>query len=488
MVHLFTPNFDDNYVPFFHHPCICNEEVSIVNRVLGMVPPPSRKGILNMASGIDLIISQIPYTHQEPLGQFAMNYSGSKRERYLNAAEDCYHTPVVPRDAGITMFVKKEKTQVKESKPNPDPRAVQFRDAKYCVELASFLKPIERHLYELVIDHPLTSSTRVVAKGMNSKQRGNALKEKWDMFVDPIALTFDAKRFDKHVSVDQLRQEYRVYLASNPSHRLRFLLNLQLTSKCRTRSGIHYVVNGGRMSGDMNTALGNCIIVLSMFIAILVNDYRSHFELLDDGDDIVVLIERSGLAWVKANVPGLILEMGHEIDLQCEATSLEQVIWCQSNPVEYLPGLYKFVRNPYKVMSNGLVGTRFWSTSQSKQQMQAIGLCELSLNQGIPVLQEYALMLIRQSVGYKPRFDGEFALVLRAKRELYDFSKQIGLVKPKLISDCCRVSFANAFNISIQQQLDMECHLKNVTINFAVTHFGDDLINFELIRPRVEFG
>jgi len=79
MVHLCTPDFDENYVPFYHHPCICNEEVSLRNRVLGEVPGPSQRGIDLMGKGIDLIIAQLHHTAQENLGEFANNYVGKKQ-------------------------------------------------------------------------------------------------------------------------------------------------------------------------------------------------------------------------------------------------------------------------------------------------------------------------------------------------------------------------------------------------------------------------
>lgn len=489
MVHLCTPPFEECYVPFFHHTCLCNEIISVTNRVLGVVPPMRLRGRTIQQLGIDLIVREMHHTRQEPYGQFALLYTGAKRERYMKAAQDCLHSPCTKRDAGITMFVKKEKTKVNPNKLNPDPRAVQFRDAKYCVELASFLKPMEHQLYNLVLNDPRTSKTRIVAKGMNQIERGKALYEKFCMFKEPIILTFDAKRFDKHVSVEQLKLEHQVYLHCYNSHHLARLLSWQLQNHGRTRNRLHYVTEGKRMSGDMNTALGNCIIVISMFLGHICATNIQHFEMLDDGDDILILLEQGELQTFLDPLSENFLNMGHEIDLQCTSTSMEHVTWCQSSPIQYLPNKWKFVRDPFKTMSNGLVGTRFWSKTQSLKQMHAIGLCELALNLGVPILQEYALCLIRNSKGKPPVFSGEFALYLRAKREIYDFDNRIALISPKPINLECRLSFEAAFGVDVYKQVQYEKVLRSLCIdNFDISWCENSWDNWELIRQKVEFA
>lgn len=69
------------------------------------------------------------------------------------------------------------------------------------------------------------------------------------------------------MSVQALKWEHSIYNAMFRSDELAELLGWQLTNKgfARTTDGlIKYEVKGCRMSGDMNTALGNCMIMCAL--------------------------------------------------------------------------------------------------------------------------------------------------------------------------------------------------------------------------------
>jgi hypothetical protein len=115
-------------------------------------------------------------------------------------------------------------------------------------------------------------------------------------------------------------------------------------------------------------------------------------------------------------------------------------------------------------MSADLVGSKWLASKQARGRLlSTIGLCELILNLGVPVLQEYALAMIRSSEGFLPYESGDFynsAIALRAKREMKLFHlKHVAKLNPSPIAYCARVSFAKAFGISIDQQLIYESQL-----------------------------
>jgi len=126
-------------------------------------------------------------TCEEPLGHFALDYPRRKRERYEKAVADVLQDGLTRRDAGVTMFIKCEK--MNPVKINPDPRAIQFRDPKYCVVLASYLKPIERYLYALRLPGITATGSRVVGKGMNQVERASALLKKVSAFCCAVILS-----------------------------------------------------------------------------------------------------------------------------------------------------------------------------------------------------------------------------------------------------------------------------------------------------------
>ena len=441
-----------------------------------------------MRLGMNLIIRSLPHTEQEELGAFAMKYSGKKRARYMDAKDAVIRNGLDRRDSGISMFIKAEKIYM--SKVNPDPRAIQFRDAKYCVVIASYLKPIEEHLYRVVVDHKLLSGTRIVGKGLNQVERACLVRRKMKRFKRCVVLSLDAARFDQHVDHEQLKEEHRVYTSCNSDPYFAHLLSWQLVNKCKSRLGYKYVTWGKRMSGDMNTALGNCILMLGMVLGIMV-PLGKMFDILDDGDDCLLFIEEEDLEAVLAHLPGAFLEMGHEIKIENIAHSLEDINWCQSKPVVTKRGV-KFVRDPFKVMSGTLVGVRWRNVPERVRLEFLAGLaeCELMLNLGVPVLQEYALALARNSNGAKARFDdtsGEWFRYLRESR-LYRKAES-GVLTDEITQDA-RLSFARAFGIDTPTQIAWERKLRNWNFKLSSTTFlpqeldPSDWYNY---RPRLEF-
>lgn len=475
MVSLATPDVPGVYVPFAHHDCPENELISIHNRICGEVPRPTPAGMAALRQGMDLLIRHLPKTVQEPLGEFALKYTGRKRATYLNALDHVLENGLDRKDARVKMFVKCEK--MSPAKRNPDPRAIQFRDPKYCVVLASYLKPIEEHLYRLKIKHPLISNTRLVGKGLNQVERAYLLKRKMEAFVQPVVVSIDASRFDQHVDVAQLREEHRVYTHCNPDPYFAQLLSWQCINHCQSRIGFRYVTRGKRMSGDMNTALGNCVIMIGMVLGFMIPRGK-RFDLFDDGDDCLLIVESTDLPSLLHDLPASFLEYGHEMKIENIAYDLEAVNWCQSKPVRTKHGL-KFVRDYTKVLSTCLVGTRWLNVPERIRLSYLSGLaeCELVLNCGVPILQEYALALRRNSRGAEVRHDiasGEWHRYLRESR-LY---RKVEAGQMDLeITDEARLSFSKAFGVPIDAQLDIERTLSQW--NFRVIGDHEEPVNWD---------
>lgn len=471
---LSQPPIPGLWYPFAHYDCIHNHVVSIHNRVAGVVPTPNIVGLTRMDEAGKLIARNLPKTSDEPLGQFALKYSGRKRAVYERGVERLLAEGIYPDIATVSMFVKCEKTNP-TLKINPDPRAVQFRSPTYCVAVASFLKPIEEHLYRLTIQHPQISETRLVGKGLNQVERATLLKKKLEYFRTPAILSLDMSRFDQHVDIEQLKLEHKIYLRCNNDPLFRKLLKWQLINKVRSSTGVRYTVKGKRMSGDMNTALGNCLIMLMMTIgAMLTLPYQ--FDVLDDGDDCILIVEKSVAGHVKEALPQLFLDCGHELKIENEAFSVPEISWCQSNPIHTKLG-WKFVRDPIKVMSCCLVGTRWINcpTWLRLQYIAGLGQCELMLNVGVPVLQEYAFALLRNANGADPRYDKGSGEWFRCLREFRLYRKLDSDHYDTEISDAARLTFSIAFGIDVESQIMMETALRSWTfpVDGDVPAFGD---------------
>jgi len=390
-------------------------------------------------------------------------YSGNKKKRYEAALNMINHTGLTRRDASIKMFVKPERFNP-ASRVNPDPRAIQFRAAKYCVVLASFLHPIEHHIYNLNCASSGVEPSRNIAKGLNSVARAELLIRKASQFDRPRFVGLDASRFDKHVSDRLLEIEHSVYLRSNPDPLFRQILSWQLKNTGFSNLGLAYKVVGRRMSGDMNTAAGNCLIMLIMLKAFFKG--MKKWDCLDDGDDVVVIVEEESLDWVLKCVHPAFLQFGMEMKVESVANTVHEVVFCRSMVVEYHPQRYKFIRDFRLVMSNALCGIRHWDDEVYRRRViNAVGTCELVLNLGVPILQSFAVAILRNTPTTKA-LDLELApegLLARTKRDLRLLGIELADLRPHPIMPCARASFAAAYGVSEIEQITWERRLDSWT-------------------------
>jgi hypothetical protein len=480
-----------SFLPFAHHDCSCNQVIALRNRVLGAVPAPTRAGLEKLRKQARMISRLLPRVTPQEWYEMPNQYSGGKRANYIRATDRVLSEGgLTKQSARIKMFVKFEK--LNPSKVNPDPRAIQFRDPKYCVAVGRFLKACEHPLYRLHGDGKILPATRVIGKGLSQAGRAKLLVEKMKAFNAPMVVSLDASRFDQHVSKELLQIEHSVYLAMCDDPEFRMLLRWQLDNKGVSSRGIKYHTRGKRMSGDMNTALGNCLLMVTMVSAIMKG---KHYDILDDGDDCLLIIEQELFPWCKENLYDEFLAFGMEIKLENEATTIEEVEWCQSHPIEYAPGKHKFVRDPIKGLSTGLGGVKYLDSERVRRKLvNTIGMAEMTLNLGVPVMQSYAMALMRNASGGGRRernfmrsrhasqrksaqldhvqLTAADPMYFRVNRELRAMNlKQLERLDPQPITDTARMSFARAFDISVEEQLEMESYLDSWT--FPITGCQD---------------
>jgi len=461
---------DQIFQPFCHHDCLHNQLVSIANRVCGVVPAPTVAGLADLKVAATRIADALPKCVPEDYYMMPLRYSGGKRTRYIQATDEVLAFGLNKLDASVKMFVKSEKIAPDPDKPNPDPRAIQFRNPKYCVELGRFLKPIEEHLYLFRHASSGVPKSRNIAKGLNQEERAALLVKKAAFFTDPVFVCLDMKRFDKHVSKALLKLEHSVYLASIQDAYFAWLLSLQLVNRCITSRGIKYKTAGRRMSGDMNTALGNCVLALMMLIAFL--DWCPKWDCLDDGDDSVVIVERQYLPRVLATVRERFLSFGMQVKVEHVADDIHDVEFCQSKIIELNPDRFSFIRNPWKVLSCALVGVKYFNQDGARARLlYTIGLCELILNRGVPVLQDFALAILRNCTTERTLdlpFDG--SLMTRVRRELRALKlKHLVRIDPEPITEVARSSFHRAYGVSPDGQVYMEDWLRSWTFEIEGT-------------------
>lgn len=455
LVVITPPGIPGLWVPYTHDNCVGNQLVSAINRVLGSPPVPSPEGLRALKAMSKKIFGKriiVPWS----LEQVIESFHDCRKPRYQQAAESFKNRPFSSADAKVNGFIKSEKNSM-EDKVNPDPRMIQARPLRFNAVLAQYLRPMEKIIYHVKSKRGL----RMIAKGLNQIERAKLIKEKWAVFDNPVCFSLDASRWDQHVHRDVLEIEHAVYLRMCNDPFFQCLLSMQLRNRCKTREGLKWICEGHRMSGDMNTALGNCLLMVLM-ISVVMYELGIPFEICDDGDDCLLFVPGNVGDIVRAELPKRFLEFGQELKLENEARKIEDIVFCQSKLVRTVAG-NKMVRNWRKVLSHGTSGVKHWNNPKLVRPMlNAVGSCELALNCGVPILQPYAQALRRMGKAERLKWlDVDSGLLIRAKAELRsaDIEKDVYQDKSLTITADARLSFEQTWGVTVAEQLAIERQL-----------------------------
>jgi hypothetical protein len=390
-----------------------------------------------------------PYTVKE----FIDCYVGRKKSTYERARDSLVVEPVTTRDAELETFVKAEKLNL-STKTDPTPRIIQPRNPRFNLSLGVYIRPCEKMLYKAI--NRLWGG-KTVMKGLNADERGKAIAYVWNSYRRPVGIGVDASRFDQHVSEALLKFEHSVYNAIFKDAELRRLLRMQLVNKGRAicRDGmIKYETRGKRCSGDMNTSLGNVLLMCLMMKAYCeTKDFT--VSLINDGDDCILITERENVGRFE-DMGEWFGRLGMVMTVEEPIYELEGIEFCQSHPVLTNGGTYRMVRDPRVCLTKDvLVVKPVLNKSDYQFYRRAIGLCGKALAGDMPVFWEFYQTLIRgtdnkcmrNASGVKRAIELQTGMQFLALRMTNEF------ISP---TTACRVSFAKAFGIEPDFQLALE--------------------------------
>jgi hypothetical protein len=258
------------------------------------------------------------------------------------------------------------------------------------VELGRFLKPVEHVLYAAIAR---VTGYVTVAKGYNAGEVASIMRSHWDSFRCPAAIGLDASRFDQHVSEEALRWEHSVYRSifgkSEGAKVLNWLLKQQLQNRCVFSSDegrVKYTTEGKRMSGDVNTALGNCLIMCAL-VWTYAQEKSIIIKFVNNGDDVLVFLERGNVGEFMNGLHSWFLDFGFTMTAEKPVYDFERCEFCQTRPV-HDGGTWTMVRNPEK----GMCKDGLWKKPDLGNPERAfrawgsaVGECGLALAGGIPV-------------------------------------------------------------------------------------------------------
>lgn len=438
--------------------------------------------------GLDLLQRQLPYMlsklrKTEPVSyetlKASRKWSPDKVKRYDKAYEKlCEIGELRYKDSFTSFFTKDENAPFSLDSGvmvHKAARIVQQRSYHYSLRNALFLDPIEHQVYNFTGFSRGVPITRTMGKGLNMRTRAKLLERKLKGFENPVVFSIDASRYDKHLVKDLLKLEHAIYLHCCDDPEFRKLLEWQHTTRGFSEHWTYFLNRGGRVSGDFNTSVGNCIIMLLMLMAYL--DKFSKFDIACDGDDSLIFVEKHEED-LFSDFYESFTQFGMNMKLENRSETLEGIIWCQSRPV-MVRGKYRMVPSPVKTISHLMSSPKMSPDTPdfNRSYLQAIGLGEFSIFNGVPVLMEFARALIRNTDGaarYTFQDSDPRAYFYRVNEKQYGTAKRREPIVPDLES---RLSFERVWGVSVADQLVAEQVLRDWTIDFAAP--AEEIIQFD---------
>lgn len=420
-----------------HNGCLCNQIIALQYRHQIETP---KCASLEEFNSIQQKLKPTELLQPWTFDAVCNTYTGAWRTKYLKAKKSLLANGLKPYHSNLTMFVKDDKEHGEPSKAG---RAIQYRSPEFCLMQAIFTKPVEKWFYNL----READGSLVVGK-CDGYKIAEALETKASNYKNPCFILLDASKFDTCVDIKWLKWVMKVIRACFPKKFWKLIYKLwsqTLINIGRTNKGLKYRTHGTRASGDMDTGLGNSIIMWSMLTRYL--DLAGvKGSILVNGDDSVLVLDRSDL---------------HLLDERCfkrwgfnmkreVVYSIDDVEFCQAKIVRTEYGV-TMARNPVRVLRR-----TGWSTILYRDKAsfaRGLGLCENAASYGVPIAGVIGQKLMEFG-STRPRFVNTY---------MYDLFKLMDApwkrFKPNITSEA-RVSYYLAWGITPADQIIIENSFK----------------------------
>jgi hypothetical protein len=265
----------------------------------------------------------------------------SKRRLYTDALASLEQGAAIsPR---ITPFTKIEKTPTTKYRA---PRLIQARQPKFNIKYGCFIKPLEKY------NSKLGANKNIFGKGNYDSVASKYLHHKYLYKTEGDHSTFDA-----HVTKEMLKLTHKHYLACyNNNSELRSLSKQTINNYAKTRDGIKYKFKGSRMSGDVDTSYGNCLINYAILRDALERLNINDHEIMVQGDDFIIF---SNVPIDHIHLAKLLLQYNMETETKPSVSSNERVEFCKTRPVVTAAGHVTMMPDPERLIN------RFGMTHQT---------------------------------------------------------------------------------------------------------------------------
>jgi len=269
--------------------------------------------------------------------------------------------------------------------------------------LGRYLKPLEHHIFDAINElyhEEFGCDLVTVMKGMNSPDKCKVMRRKWTTFKNPVAIELDCTHFDKHINEILLKLEHSVYLKHYTGvdrdvlfELLRHQLEIDWDAFTDDGFRVVYKTRGGRVSGTVNTALGNITVMTMCFYAYALHlkQLGIRFEYVNEGDDCFFIVEESDYPRIP-DVKQFFLQFGLQVRIENVVREFSKIQFCQTSPI-CIDGTWRLIRLPKAIFFKDLSQLAWKGISVFQKWLGEVGIGGAILNHRVPVLQNLYLRM-----------------------------------------------------------------------------------------------
>jgi hypothetical protein len=262
---------------------------------------------------------------------------------------------------------------------------IQARNITFNIEYGRYIKPIEDCIGKRV----------QIGKGTNNEIASKIYKlsKIYKYYTECDHTTFDA-----HVTTEMLRLTHTFYQACYKHDKcLRQLSNKTINNNCKTRDNIKYRVRGTRMSGDVDTSLGNSLINYAILKEV-VSRLVGKCEVIVNGDDSIIFTKKP----IDTRLLSEELKIFNmESKVQESSANIHTVEFCRQKLVINSVGVPTLMINPKRLID--IYGMTYKQQSDYLEYLRQVCVCNIAINVTNPLAQYW-------SVIYKEAFDEPLVL------------------------------------------------------------------------------
>lgn len=387
--------------------CVCNEFDAVTRRhAPGDIPGYDKNNeFLSHLENELMSYSAVVRSRTGQLGRCShelvmANTRSSIKKRYRRAYYNIVNGRVVYNDmlARGKSFVKYEKIPLGKYYDGKPPRLIQHRSFEYLYLFKSFILSYDLALKNHDLKFNGQDVKTIFSKLNNESGVATALKSNWDSFKTPIAVCIDHSKFDGHVSLELLQAARKYWKSLFGSKLLDRMLKDQQLNKVNSKNGLFYKVKATRLSGEYTTSDENSILNYAMLAVWVKSSGIEDFRITVNGDDSVVMVELIDQHRLKDL--SFFRNFNMETEVDRIVTDFNKITFCQASPI-LVGDHYTMIKDPSRTISRSCV-TNYSHRQHINTLLTASGLCELAQNSGVPIMQEFALTLMRCGLLSKP--------------------------------------------------------------------------------------